>query len=148
MITDEQKAIARKEADFIIKEYRDSQDEDELREGVYEAIIEALKHNSTRPTPKGEKMEVNVIKLSELQANYYKQTGKECHTEEGQYSDEYVAWLQDIARGKFPSELSAQNQELRGALRELVECDYTSGTHLSTALIRGRKLLNTKNGEV
>lgn len=34
-----------------------------------------------------------------------------------------------------------QYKEIYLALKELVECDYTSGTHLSCALIRGRKAL-------
>lgn len=34
-----------------------------------------------------------------------------------------------------------QSKELIAALKELVECDYTSGTHLSCALIRGKNAL-------
>lgn len=36
-----------------------------------------------------------------------------------------------------------QHQEIINALRELVECDYTSGTHLSCALIRGKNALRS-----
>lgn len=34
-----------------------------------------------------------------------------------------------------------QYKELIAALTELVECDYTSGTHLSCAIIRGKNAL-------
>ena len=45
MITTKQQTIARQEAKNIVREYLDSQDESELEEGIYEAIIEALKHS-------------------------------------------------------------------------------------------------------
>jgi hypothetical protein len=38
-----------------------------------------------------------------------------------------------------------QNKEIINALKELVECDYTSGTHLSCALIRGKNALRAIN---
>ena len=39
-----------------------------------------------------------------------------------------------------------QNAELLGALIELVECDYTSGTHLYTATIKARNAIkNSKS---
>lgn len=43
MITEEQKKIASTEAENIVREYLDSQDEDELREAIFEAILEAIK---------------------------------------------------------------------------------------------------------
>ena len=45
-ITTKQQIIARQEAKNIVREYLDSQDESELEEGIYEAIIEALKHSA------------------------------------------------------------------------------------------------------
>lgn len=34
-------------------------------------------------------------------------------------------------------------KEIINALKELVECDYTSGTHLSCAIIRGKNALRS-----
>lgn len=49
MITIEQQKIARQEAKNIVREYLESQDESELEECIYEAIIETLKHKSNNP---------------------------------------------------------------------------------------------------
>lgn len=50
--------------------------------------------------------------------------------------------------GRLPSELAKQNKELLDALKELSECDYTSGTHLYTAQLRAKQLLlKLKNGK-
>jgi hypothetical protein len=38
-----------------------------------------------------------------------------------------------------------QDKEIINALKELVECDYTSGTLLSCALIRGKNALRSIN---
>jgi cytosine/adenosine deaminase-related metal-dependent hydrolase len=46
MITDEQKVIARREAYYIVRDFRDSLDEEELEEAIYEALIEALRHGT------------------------------------------------------------------------------------------------------
>lgn len=50
MITTEQQTIARQEAENIVREYLDHRDDNELKESIYEAIIEALKHTTkTQP---------------------------------------------------------------------------------------------------
>lgn len=45
---------------------------------------------------------------------------------------------------KQRDELKAENKEMAEALKELIECDYTSGTHLSCAIIRAKKALNNR----
>lgn len=46
MITKKQQSIARKEAKRIVKQYLENRNEKELQDEIFEAIIEALKHNS------------------------------------------------------------------------------------------------------
>lgn len=46
MITKQQQLIARQQAKSIVNEYLENQDENELQEGIYNAIMEALKHSS------------------------------------------------------------------------------------------------------
>ena len=41
-------------------------------------------------------------------------------------------------------ELKEENKMMAEALKELVECDYTSGTHLSCAIIKGKEALKNR----
>ncbi len=41
-------------------------------------------------------------------------------------------------------ELKEENKRMAEALKELVECDYTSGTHLSCAIIKGKEALKNR----
>jgi hypothetical protein len=65
---------------------------------------------------------------------------------EGYYDDgNDVAYTAGHQRG-FVVGANWQKEQLKeviNALKELVECDYTSGTHLSCALIRGKNALRS-----
>jgi len=56
------------------------------------------------------------------------------------YVDDWKAGMEEGAKWQ-----KEQYREIINALKELVECDYTSGTHLSCALIRGKNALRTIN---
>ncbi len=46
------------------------------------------------------------MQTAELQTNYYRESGKECVDEKGDFTDEYVQWLQDHITGKRTKDVS------------------------------------------
>jgi len=41
-------------------------------------------------------------------------------------------------------ELKEENKAMAEALKELIECDYTSGTHLNCAIIKAKEALKNR----